>query len=155
MAASNASSSAGKYSRPLSSSERRFPRQRLRRLHRKLAVIDARVAFVGGINVIDDMHTPGHTPPRFDYAVRIEGPLLESIHAAARRLCHPASAFWVSFRHADTGRGHLVVDTDEAPATVRPHVNSASNSCAARRGRTPVSERKEPIHDQPASEDPY
>jgi cardiolipin synthase len=64
----------------------RFPRQRLRRLHRKLAVIDAQVAFVGGINVIDDMHTPGHTPPRFDYAVRIEGPLLESIHAAARRL---------------------------------------------------------------------
>lgn len=64
----------------------RFPRQRLRRLHRKLAVIDARVAFVGGINVIDDMHTPGHTPPRFDYAVRIEGPLLESIHAATKRL---------------------------------------------------------------------
>ncbi|HET7157832.1 MAG TPA: phospholipase D-like domain-containing protein, partial [Burkholderiales bacterium] len=48
---------------------RSLQRQRLRRLHRKLAVIDARVAFVGGINIIDDMHTPGHTPPRFDYAV--------------------------------------------------------------------------------------
>src|SRR6185295_18423357 len=34
-------------------------RERLRRLHCKLAVIDARIAFVGGINVIDDMHTPG------------------------------------------------------------------------------------------------
>ena len=64
----------------------RSPRLRLRRMHRKLAVIDARVAFVGGINIIDDMHTPGHTPPRFDYAVRVEGPLLESIHAAAKRL---------------------------------------------------------------------
>jgi cardiolipin synthase len=64
----------------------RFPRRRLRRLHRKLAVIDAAVAFVGGINIIDDMHTPRHTPPRFDYAVRIEGPLLETIHAAAKRL---------------------------------------------------------------------
>jgi cardiolipin synthase len=63
-----------------------FQRQRLRRLHRKIAVIDARVAFVGGINIIDDMHTPGHTPPRFDYAVRIAGPLLEPIHAAAKRL---------------------------------------------------------------------
>ena len=63
-----------------------FQRQRLRRLHRKLAVIDARLAFVGGINIIDDMHTPGHTPPRFDYAVRIEGPLLDNIHAAAKRL---------------------------------------------------------------------
>ncbi|MGZ5092695.1 MAG: cardiolipin synthase ClsB [Burkholderiales bacterium] len=64
----------------------RFPRQRFRRLHRKLAVIDGRIAFVGGINIIDDMHTPRHTPPRFDYAVRIEGPLLETIHAAVKRL---------------------------------------------------------------------
>jgi cardiolipin synthase len=63
-----------------------FQRQRLRRLHRKLAVIDARVGFVGGINIIDDMHTPGHTPPRFDYAVQVEGPLVEHIHSAARRL---------------------------------------------------------------------
>lgn len=61
-------------------------RRRLRRMHRKLAVIDAHVAFVGGINIIDDMHTPGHTPPRFDYAVRIEGPLLERIHPAVKRL---------------------------------------------------------------------
>jgi cardiolipin synthase A/B len=64
----------------------RSPRQRLRRLHRKLAVIDGRVAFVGGINVIDDMHTPRHTPPRFDYAVRVEGPLLGHIHPAVKRL---------------------------------------------------------------------
>jgi cardiolipin synthase len=64
----------------------RFQRQRLRRLHRKLAVVDGRIAFVGGINVIDDMHTPGHTPPRLDYAVQVEGPLVEHIHAAARRL---------------------------------------------------------------------
>jgi cardiolipin synthase len=63
-----------------------FQRQRLRRMHRKLAVIDARVAFVGGINIIDEMHTPGHTPPRFDYAVRIEGPLLKSIHPVVKKL---------------------------------------------------------------------
>ena len=61
-------------------------RRRLRRMHRKLAVIDARVAFVGGINIIDDMHTPGHTPPRFDYAVRVEGPLLGSIYPRVKRL---------------------------------------------------------------------
>jgi cardiolipin synthase len=64
----------------------RTPRQRLRRMHRKLAVVDARIAFVGGINVIDDMHTPRHTPPRFDYAVRVEGPLLAHIHPAVKRL---------------------------------------------------------------------
>ena len=53
----------------------RFQRQRLRRLHRKLSVIDQRYAFVGGINIIDDITAPG-MPPRFDYAVRVEGPLV-------------------------------------------------------------------------------
>jgi len=61
-------------------------RARLRRMHRKIAVIDARVAFVGGINVIDDMDTPKHTPPRFDYAVRIDGPLVARIHPVVKRL---------------------------------------------------------------------
>jgi cardiolipin synthase A/B len=60
--------------------------RRLRRLHRKVAVVDGRVAFVGGINVIDDMHTPRHTPPRHDYAIRIEGPLVATIRAEAERL---------------------------------------------------------------------
>lgn len=64
----------------------RLRRYRLRRLHRKLAVVDTRVAFVGGINIIDDMDTPGQTPPRYDYAVAVEGPLLAEIHATARRL---------------------------------------------------------------------
>ncbi len=73
-----------------------FRRHRLRRLHRKVAVIDAKLAFVGGINIIDDMHTPGHTPPRLDYAVRVEGPLLAPIHASARRLWELTS--WVNFR---------------------------------------------------------
>lgn len=63
-----------------------FKRNRLRRLHRKVAVVDGRVAFVGGINIIDDMNTPGHTPPRVDYAVQVEGPLLTSIEASVRRL---------------------------------------------------------------------
>jgi cardiolipin synthase A/B len=61
-------------------------RARLRRMHRKIAVIDARVAFVGGINIIDDMDTPKHTPPRFDYAVRIDGPLVARIHPLVKRL---------------------------------------------------------------------
>lgn len=64
----------------------KFRRQRLRRMHRKLVVIDGRIAFIGGINIIDDMHTPKQVPPRFDYAVKVEGPLLRVIHAAARDL---------------------------------------------------------------------
>jgi cardiolipin synthase len=61
-------------------------RERLRRMHRKIAIIDAQVAFVGGINVIDDMHTPRQKPPRIDYAVRIEGPLLAAVYPAVKRL---------------------------------------------------------------------
>jgi cardiolipin synthase len=55
----------------------RIRRHRLRRLHRKLAVVDGRIAFAGGINVIDDFDDGKSAAPRFDYAVRIEGPLAE------------------------------------------------------------------------------
>jgi cardiolipin synthase len=49
-------------------------RYRLRRMHRKLVTIDAQIAFVGGINIIDDQHNPENLTPRFDYAVLIKGP---------------------------------------------------------------------------------
>jgi cardiolipin synthase len=64
----------------------RLRRNRLRRMHRKLACVDGRLAFVGGINVIDDYDFPGDTTPRHDYAVRIEGPLTAEVRAAAARL---------------------------------------------------------------------
>ncbi|MGH8707119.1 MAG: phospholipase D-like domain-containing protein, partial [Burkholderiales bacterium] len=48
-------------------------RNRLRRMHRKLACVDGRHAFVGGINVLDDYDAPDDSTPRHDYAVRIEG----------------------------------------------------------------------------------
>jgi cardiolipin synthase len=71
-------------------------RQGLRRLHRKLAAIDGRVAFVGGINIIDDHNCPGQTPPRVDFAVRVEGPLAFDVRAEAADLWLIVS--WVSFR---------------------------------------------------------
>src|SRR5260221_2636012 len=64
----------------------RFRRDRLRRLHRKLVVVDTLCAFVGGINLIDDFDTPRQKPPRYDYAVRIEGPLLGPIREEAERV---------------------------------------------------------------------
>jgi cardiolipin synthase len=63
-----------------------FQRARLRRLHRKLAVIDARIAFVGGINIIDDQEAVDGLAPRFDYAVRVEGPLVAAIYQRVKRL---------------------------------------------------------------------
>lgn len=64
----------------------RLRRHRLRRLHRKLVAIDGKIAFVGGINIIDDMDTPGQIPPRFDYAVKVNGPLVQEIACATRSL---------------------------------------------------------------------
>jgi cardiolipin synthase len=63
-----------------------FRSHRLRRLHRKLCHVDRRIAFVGGINVIDDMNTPGHKPPRLDFAVSIEGLLLPAIAQTMQRV---------------------------------------------------------------------
>lgn len=63
-----------------------FRSHRLRRLHRKLCHVDGKVAFVGGINIIDDMNAPGQKPPRMDFAVRVEGPLLQFIVQTMQRV---------------------------------------------------------------------
>lgn len=75
----------------------RIKRHRLRRLHRKLACIDGRVAFVGGINIIDDLNPPNLSAPRFDYAVRVEGPLLTDIHRTMLKL-------WLTLRWVNLGK---------------------------------------------------
>ena len=72
-------------------------RHRLRCLHRKLVVIDGHVAFVGGINIIDDDNAPADMRPRYDYAVRLEGPALRQVHHAARRMWETVS--WANFKH--------------------------------------------------------
>ena len=73
-----------------------FRRHRLRRLHRKLVIIDARIAFVGGINIIDDNNAPENMRPRYDYATQIEGPTVAQVHHAVRRLWEIVS--WVNFK---------------------------------------------------------
>ena len=61
-------------------------RYRLRRLHRKLAVVDDRIAFVGGINIEDDVPGDKITAPRMDYAVEVRGDTAERVYAAMRHL---------------------------------------------------------------------
>ncbi len=63
-----------------------FRRRRLRRLHRKIVVIDRQLAFVGGINIIGDKGISAGKPPRLDYAVSVEGPLVQTIYGSCRRL---------------------------------------------------------------------
>jgi cardiolipin synthase A/B len=73
---------------------------RWRRLHRKLCVIDGgtahAVGFCGGINVLDDYHDPNHgalSQPRFDFAVRIQGALVNDILDATSGLWLRQNAF--------------------------------------------------------------
>ena len=60
-------------------------RRGVTRTHRKLAVIDREVAFVGGINVNDDW-VSDYDPdtrlpaPRWDFAAQVRGPLVTAIH---------------------------------------------------------------------------
>ncbi len=61
-------------------------RSRLRRMHRKIAVMDGRIAFIGGINVIDDLNMPQPCSPRLDFAVSLRGPLVDLIEAATQKL---------------------------------------------------------------------
>lgn len=63
---------------------------RWRRLHRKLCVVDGRLLFCGGINLLDDFLDPNHGPQavaRLDYAVCVSGPLV----AVAQRMM---ARFW-------------------------------------------------------------
>jgi len=60
-------------------------RRGIARSHRKLCVVDQRLAFVGGINIIDDLQADDDSRqtlplPRWDFAVQIEGPLVDAIH---------------------------------------------------------------------------
>jgi cardiolipin synthase A/B len=50
----------------------------LRRLHRKMILIDHEIAYIGGINIIDDMHVPNGKGPRIDYAAQLKGPVVSS-----------------------------------------------------------------------------
>ena len=60
-----------------------------RRLHRKLCVVDSKLAFCGGINILDDFHDPSWGKlefPRFDFSMQAEGSLVAEVEAAMSRL---------------------------------------------------------------------
>lgn len=53
-----------------------------RRLHRKLVVIDGKLAFVGGINYCADQLSDYGPMAKQDYTVEVEGPVVADIHKA-------------------------------------------------------------------------
>ncbi len=90
----------------------RIDRRLLRRLHRKVALFDDHLAFVGGINIIDDFHHPDPEPvraglgPRFDFAVACEGPLVAAIAYTVTRLWWTVSV--LQLKRRPSARPHHV-----------------------------------------------
>jgi cardiolipin synthase len=93
-------------------------RRRLRRLHRKIVVVDQTIAFVGGINIIDEMDMLVQTSPRYDYAVSVEGPIVKEIHDSARWVWSRVA--WSHLRPG-WGRGN---DTRAPSTKIRGHMRS-------------------------------
>lgn len=90
--------------------------RRLRRLHRKMVVTDGEIAFVGGINIIDDI--PLHNKfslPRLDYAVRVQGALVGEIHASMRHLWSAVS--WASIHMRGKRIERFMADKAKRAAT--------------------------------------
>ncbi|HUS24251.1 MAG TPA: cardiolipin synthase ClsB [Candidatus Binatia bacterium] len=61
----------------------------LRRLHRKLTVIDGTIAFVGGINFSFDHVRDFGVMAKQDYAVEVRGPVVADVHRLLERTAGP------------------------------------------------------------------
>jgi cardiolipin synthase len=98
-----------------------------RRLHRKLCVVDGEVGFCGGINVLDDLHDPNHgalPAPRFDFAVRVAGPLVQEIRATMLLLWERMRTF-EDLRHGDLGGAFTTIRGTQRIARVPPPARAA------------------------------
>jgi cardiolipin synthase len=93
-------------------------RKRLRRMHRKIVVVDREIAFVGGINIVDDQGPLAEVPPRYDFAVAVEGPLVDEILPVVRRLWSKTA--WRRFQKG-LGRG----ETLPAPTSAGGRIHAA------------------------------
>lgn len=69
----------------------RFSRrlQPLRRLHRKIAAIDGRIGYIGGLNFSADHLADFGPDAKQDYAVEVEGPAAAELQREARKLIDP------------------------------------------------------------------
>jgi len=91
-------------------------RRGIARTHRKITVVDGEIAFVGGININDDMRHDYEpylplTAPRWDFAVSVRGPLVAQIHFEAQ-------AQWMRAGRLDLfSRIGLYRETRKAPPT--------------------------------------
>lgn len=81
-----------------------------RRLHRKLIVIDQKLAFVGGINFCVDHIINSGTQAKQDYAVEVQGPVVADIHQTCMHMLLTAAG------HNERNNSIQHTTTTEPPA---------------------------------------
>lgn len=107
---------------------------RWRRLHRKLAVVDGRIAFCGGINVLDDFYDHHYgqlVAPRFDFAVQVQGPLVADVHRTMRQFWGRLQATRQLERLEWSQAKASLASASQAAQTVPAGLGEATGSLAA------------------------
>lgn len=104
------------------------------RSHRKICVVDRRIAFVGGLNIIDDLRYDYNVKlllpaPRWDFAVQVEGPLVGLIHDEAEAQWDrigkmPLLARFGMYREMHTKRRFSIAKTALAGFVVRDNLRN-------------------------------
>ena len=69
----------------------------IRRLHRKMVVIDQKIAFVGGMNITEDQIQSESKETRLDFSVEVAGPLCQRIHRIAKLFALRLRRRWVEY----------------------------------------------------------
>ena len=88
---------------------RRFLGQRLnvlRRMHRKIVVVDGQLGFIGGINYSADHMADFGPEAKQDYAVQVRGPVVAQMHRFTREAVLDRSAHQRPHATDITGRPH-------------------------------------------------
>jgi cardiolipin synthase len=126
--------------------------KRWRRLHRKLCSVDGQVAFCGGINLIDDLYDPNYgtlDKPRFDFAVRVVGPLVADVQDTMTRL-------WLRLDVGHEARRHDLGRTVEAVrAASRAGTVGATDGSAVAVPRRPARRTAAPAPDGASAESAF
>lgn len=110
-------------------------RRGVARTHRKIVVADRRLAFLGGLNINDDLLSDDDSQsplpaPRWDFAVSIAGPLVGAIHAEVlgqwqRLTSRPLLARIENLRdYMLAARPLRAVEVDEAALVVRDNLRN-------------------------------
>ncbi|WP_374562760.1 cardiolipin synthase ClsB [Ideonella sp.] len=95
----------------------------LRRMHRKIVVVDGERAFVGGINYSADHLADFGPQAKQDYAVELVGPIVGEIHRFARSAIHGPTEGGAPHHHglrAAWGRWRLQGGAGRGPASTVP-----------------------------------